>query len=141
QSGNVVFKSSSKLPDIKFAQKIEKAIYEKYDFEVPVIIRNKEELEKVITQNPFLKEKDIDRKKLHVTFLSEIPQKEKLVSIEKIDFSPDKIVIKSKEIYLHIPESYGETKLSNRFFESKLKVSATTRNWNTVNKLFEMASQ
>lgn len=141
QSGNVVFKSLSKLPDIKLAQKIEKAIHEKYDFEVPVITRNKEEWEKIITQNPFLKEKNIDLKKLHVTFLSEIPQKEKLESIEDADFSPDKFKVNGKEIYLHIPESYGETKLSNKFFENKLKVTATTRNWNTVNKLFEMALQ
>jgi uncharacterized protein (DUF1697 family) len=54
---------------------------------------------------------------------------------------PDRFAIKGKEIYLHIPGSYGETKLSNKFFEDKFKVSATTRNWNTVNKLFEMAQQ
>ena len=42
QSGNVLFKSNEKLSDIEFATKIEKAIYKKYGFEVPVIIRNKE---------------------------------------------------------------------------------------------------
>lgn len=141
QSGNVVFKSDLKSSDIQLAEKIEKAICAKYNFEVPVIIRTKEELEKIISQNPFIKEKNIDLKKLHVTFLSEAPDKEKIDQIKQADFLPDRFVVKGKEIYLHIPGSYGETKLSNKFFENKLKVSATTRNWNTVNKLFEMAQQ
>ena len=141
QSGNVVFKSDSKFSDIQLAKKIEKEISAKYNFEVPVIIRSMEELKKIIIQNPFTKEKNIDLKKLHVTFLSETPAKEKLEQIKEVDFSPDKFIIKEKEIYLHVPNSYGETKLSNKFFENKLKVTATTRNWNTVNKLFDLASQ
>lgn len=141
QSGNVVFKSDSKISDIQLARKIEKAISTKYKFEVPVIIRTKEELEKILSQNSFTKEKSIDLKKLHVTFLSETPDREKMEQIKEVDFSPDQFIIKGKEIYLHIPNSYGETKLSNKFFENKLKVSATTRNWNTVNKLLELASQ
>lgn len=127
--------------DIQLAEKIERAIYKKYNFQVPVIIRNDEELKKIISSNPFLKEKNIEEKKLHVTFLSNTPAKMNVESIKDIDFSPDKFIIKGKEIYLHIPESYGETKLSNNFFEKKLKITATTRNWNTVNKLLEMALQ
>ena len=141
QSGNVVFESDSKISDIQLARKIEKAISTKYKFEVPVIIRTKEELEKILSQNSFTKEKSIDLKKLHVTLLSETPDREKMEQIKEVDFSPDQFIIKGKEIYLHIPNSYGETKLSNKFFENKLKVSATTRNWNTVNKLLELASQ
>ena len=141
QSGNVIFKSDAKLSDVQLAKKIEKAIDAKYNFEVPVIIRSMEEWEKAISQNPFIKEKKIDLKKLHITFLLEVPSKENVESIKSTDFLPDKFIIKGKEIYLHIPESYGETKLSNNFFENKLKIRATTRNWNTVNKLFEMASQ
>lgn len=141
QSGNVVFKSDEKLSDIDLARKIEITINKKYNFHVPIIIRSKEELGKIILSNPFLKEKNLDVKKLHVTFLSQIPAKKSVESMKEINYSPDQFIISGKEIYLHIPESYGETKLSNNFFEKKLKVSATTRNWNTVNKLFEMASR
>ena len=141
QSGNVSFKANEKLSDILLAEKIEKAIYKKYSFEVPVIIRNEGELKKITSSNPFLKEKGIDIKKLHVTFLSQIPGEAEIKNIAGVDYSPDRFVITGKEIYLHIPESYGETKLSNNFFEKKLKVKATTRNWNTVNKLLEMVLQ
>lgn len=141
QSGNVSFKTKEKFSDIQLAGKIEKAIYKKYSFEVPVIIRNEDELKKITSSNPFLKEKGIDIKKLHVTFLSQIPGKAEIDSIDEVDYSPDRFAINGKEIYLHIPESYGETKLSNNFFEKKLKVKATTRNWNTVNQLLEMVLQ
>ncbi len=141
QSGNVIFKSVSNISGIQLAKKIEKAISERYLFDVPVMIRTGKELEKIILDNPFVKEKNMDVKKLHVTFLSETPDKEEIEQIKDTNFSPDQFIIKGKEIYLHIPGSYAETKLSNKFFENKLKVSATTRNWNTVNKLLEMAQQ
>lgn len=140
QSGNVVFKSDGKLPEMELAKKIEAAIEKKYGFQVPVIIRNIEELDKVISNNPFLKEKNISIEKLHVIFLSQAPKENNIKSIENIDFSPDRFFIKGKEVFLHIPEIYGKTKLSNKFFENKLKVTATTRNWKTVTKLFEIAS-
>ncbi len=75
QSGNVVFKSSTELTDLELSKKIETEIFKKYKFEVPVITRTKKELENVISSNPFLKEKNINIEKLHVTFLSEKPNK------------------------------------------------------------------
>lgn len=140
QSGNVIFKSNKKLPDAEFEKKVEGAIYEKYHFEVPVIIRSEGEMKKTLCSNPFLKEKNSDAKRLYVTFLSEIPAKENVESIENLDFLPDKFIIRGKEIYLCVANGYGETKISNNFFEKKLKVKATTRNWNTVNKLSDIAS-
>jgi uncharacterized protein (DUF1697 family) len=75
-----------------------------------------------------------------VTFLEEEPASEKVKLIKDLDFSPDKFVIIKKEVYLHCPKGYGITKISNNFFESKLKVKATTRNWKTVNKLVTLAT-
>lgn len=139
QSGNVIFKSNEKLSDIEFATKIEKAIYKEYGFEVPVIIRSKDEIHKIISVNPFLKEKNMEEKRLYVTFLSETPAKENIEIAKGLDFSPDRFFIIGKEVYLCVPNGYGETKLSNNFFEKKLKVNATTRNWNTVQKLLQLA--
>ncbi len=141
QSGNVIFKSAEKSSNAGLAKRIEEAIFKKYSFDVPVIIRSEDEMKQIISENPFLKGKNIDEKKLHITFLSEIPSEENAMSIQSMDFFPDRFIIRNKEIYLLIPGSYGETKISNAFFEKKLKIKATTRNWNTVNKLTEMAFQ
>jgi len=51
----------------------------------------------------------------------------------------DGFCFNGKEIYLYGPDGYGRTKFFNNFFEKNLKVSATTRNWNTVNKLYAIA--
>lgn len=138
QSGNVVFKSDEKLSNEEFAAKIEKVIHKHFKFEVPVIVRNASELKKLIAANPYPKNKKIDLAKVHVTFLSGVPSEPLLQEIKKQNFLPDEFSINEKEVYLHTPGGYGVTKLSNSFFEKKLKVTATTRNWKTVNTLMEM---
>ena len=139
QSGNVIFKTDKKISDQKLAEKIEKVISKQYGFDVPVINRTREELKKIILANPFLEIKGIDKSKLHVTFLTTEPDQVNIKLAREFDYSPDKFIISGTEVFLYIPVSYAETKLSNKFFESKLKVSATTRNWNTVTKLAELA--
>lgn len=140
QSGNVIFKTDEKLSNQDITKKIEKAILEKYNFDVPVIIRSIEEIKNLISANPFLKERDINVEKLHVTFLADAPGKASLESIKNFDYPPDKFFIIGKEVFLHCPVTYGDTKLSNKFFENQLKISATTRNWKTINKLLEIAA-
>lgn len=140
QSGNVIFKTNKKSPAQQLAEKIEKALLKQYGFAVPVINRTLEELKKIVISNPFLKIKETDKSKLHVTFLATAPQQSNSKLIEASDFSPDKFIISGSEVFLYIPGSYAETKLSNNFFESKLKVATTTRNWNTVTKLAELAA-
>ncbi len=135
QSGNVIFEANklSNLPD-----KIEKKIKEKFQLEVPVIIRSVDEMRNAISANPFIKQKGIDISKLHITFLAEAPKKTEMENIKKYDYSPDKFIVLDKEVYLYCPNGYGTSKLSNSFFENKLKVKATTRNWKTVKKLAEL---
>jgi uncharacterized protein (DUF1697 family) len=53
----------------------------------------------------------------------------------------DEFIIHGKEVYLFCPNGYGKTKFSNTFFENKLNISATTRNWKTVNALYELAER
>jgi len=141
QSGNVVFKAPENSNGKELARKIEAAISGKYNFHVPIIIRTAAEMENILAVNPFLKDASIDPEKLHVTFLEEIPDQKNLESIKDFHSPPDQFVVISREVFLHCPDKYGETKLSNKFFENKLKVAATTRNWKTVNKLSEMATE
>jgi len=54
---------------------------------------------------------------------------------------PDEFLISGKTIYLYCPNGYGNTKLSNTFFESKLKLTATTRNLRTAKELLALAEK
>ncbi|MFN8297140.1 MAG: DUF1697 domain-containing protein [Chitinophagales bacterium] len=137
QSGNVIFKTDKKFTNVKLAKLIEDKIVATYNFQVPVIIRTLKELQDIISANPFVKE-EIDS--LYVTFLSNSPNEINLEKLDNVNFLPDKFEIIYKEIFLSV-SSYGNTKLNNNFFENKLKVTATTRNWKTVNKLLELANE
>lgn len=139
QSGNVIFKAAEKVSGEEAAAAIEQAINHSFGFEVPVIVRTLEEMEQVIASNPFIAQKDIDTEKLHVTFLKQAPAPQNIHKLAGIDYAPDVFTFTETGIYLYCPGGYGNTKLSNTFFENKLKVTATTRNWKTVNKLVGLA--
>jgi uncharacterized protein (DUF1697 family) len=140
QSGNIVFNSVEAFTDAELAQRIQQSISGRYNFYVPVIIRSREEMQTILADNPFLREKDINPDWLHVTFLSDSPRQSDREAISKYDFSPDRFFLVRNEAYLYCPQGYGNTKISNLFFENRLKVSATTRNWKTVIKLVDLAS-
>jgi uncharacterized protein (DUF1697 family) len=141
QSGNIVFKTSESLTDSELVQRIQQSVTGKYNFFVPAIVRSREELEKILAGNPFLKEKDINTDWLYATFLSESPRQSDREAISKYDLSPERFYLIRNEAYLYCPKGYGNTKISNLFFENRLKVNATTRNWKTVIKLVDLASR
>ena len=56
------------------------------------------------------------------------------------DAGADELVVRGRDVYLHCPNGYGTTKINNTFFEKRLKAIATTRNWNSVTTLLELAT-
>lgn len=134
QSGNVVFNSTSINCD-DIIKIIQFAILEKYNFDVPVLVFTIQDLDQTIDGVELLKLKQEGFDKVHVTFLSSIPHFDLVNKLEGFDFSPDLFVIKGNVIYVYCPNGYGKTKLSNAFFENKLKINATTRNWKSVHAL------
>jgi uncharacterized protein (DUF1697 family) len=137
QSGNVVFTST-----VKKASELEHLIQDRISkdlgLDVRLLVRTKQELKRVVDRNPFLKEKR-DPKALHVTFLATKPAADRVRGLNTDAGAPDEFRIAGREVYLHCPNGYGKTKLNNTFFEKKLGVAATTRNWRTVTTLAELA--
>ncbi|OGO28368.1 MAG: hypothetical protein A2136_07935 [Chloroflexi bacterium RBG_16_54_11] len=137
QSGNVVFEAKVTKPN-ELVKPIETAIESSCGYPVKVFIRQPNELQRVLNENPFLSERNEDPRWLHVTFLYHSPAEEEWKKITAQAGIPDKFARGRDVIYLFCPNGYGTTKLSNSFFERKLGVPATTRNWNTVNALYKM---
>ena len=138
QSGNVVFRARQNSPQ-DVSRKIEEKILSDFGFSVPVISKTPAELGKTLQDNPFLKKRGVDLSKLHVTFLSQAPAETGLKKLEALKAGPDQWQCRVREIYLYCPDGYGRTKLSNNALEKVLMVTATTRNWRTVNQLYQMA--
>lgn len=140
QSGNVIFNNNQPLDHIEMATKIEKAITKQYGFDVPVIVLSAQEIAAAVQDNPFYqKEEEVDIKSLHLTFLKESPTAENLAKTETYNYEPDRFIIQDKNVFLFCAGKYHKSKLTNNFFEKKLKVAATTRNWKTVLKLLELS--
>jgi uncharacterized protein (DUF1697 family) len=137
QSGNIIFncKTIKGLED-----RIASQILKSFGHEVPVIIKSTNEWEDILKSNPFVKDKSKDTNFLHVTILSGKPEISGLQKLS-VNSDNDEFVLKSGAVYLYTPGGYGNTKLNNTFFESKLKCKATTRNWKTMNELLKMANE
>ncbi len=138
RSGNVLFDSTDTDPK-KLSAMLEERISRTVGFPVKVMLRTADELQQVITRNPFLQGVSRDTTKLHVTFLSDEPSARSVNEMSAIKDEVDGFVIMGREAYLSCPNGYGRTRFSNTFFEKKLGVVATTRNWKTVTALAAMA--
>jgi uncharacterized protein (DUF1697 family) len=140
QSGNVVFQSE-KSDKTGLSDLIKEKINKTFKFEVEVILLTAGDLIKIRDGNPFLNDPSKDIDKFYVTLLSEMPAEDRIENLKIFDYSPEEYILNSTTIYFYAANGYGRAKMNNNFFESKLKVFATTRNWKTVNKLIEMCAK
>jgi uncharacterized protein (DUF1697 family) len=139
QSGNVIFRSviDSPVPDI--ALTIERAILERFSFNIPVMIRTVSEIREIISSNPFLSEEKFDPSKMAVIFLHEKLSDAQIQKVSDIDYPPDKFKIIGNEIFTFCPNGFGKTRLYTNFFEKKMSVTGTGRNWKTITTIFNIA--
>ena len=137
QSGNVVFRAEKALAE-RIPAVISESIAEARGFEVPVVARTGDELERVAHNNPFLLS-GADEAKIHVGFLAETPSHEAVVGLDTDRSPPDTFEVQGREIYLHLPNGVARTRLTNKYFDRALNTTSTVRNWRTVLKLVEMA--
>ncbi len=138
QSGNVVF-DSRKASASSLEASIIRGIDSQFGFAVDVLIRTVDEWRRIIEHNPFSSDGEKDIKHLHVTLLAEPPDKQRLLNLTAIETGADEYHLDQQVVFLYCPNGYGRTRLTNTFWEQKLKVTATTRNWRTVNQLLDMA--
>ncbi|WP_159022534.1 DUF1697 domain-containing protein [Formosa sp. L2A11] len=136
QSGNVVFQSSEKNLSVLEA-KISETISETFGFEVPVLVKNESQLQEIFNFNSFSEE---ERPTSYFTLLSEIPKVELVESVLEETYKDEVFTITDSCVYLYSKHGYGKAKCNTNFFERKLKVSATTRNFKTMQKLLSLCS-
>jgi len=134
QSGNVIFQSekANELEEI-----IKKSILDYFGFEVSVIVKTPSELQNILDDCPFQKDK-----KEHSFFiiLNKIPDAELVKDAQQISFENEEIVIKKDALYFYCSTGYGKSKFNMNTFERKLKVIGTARNYNTIIKILSLTS-
>ena len=136
QSGNVVFSAAAGV--VKgLDTRISKMIEEGFGWKVPVVIRSAAQMGMVVRENPFLKAGGAVEL-MHVYFLAAAPGPEMVVGLDAGRSAGDRFEVVGGEIYLELGNGMGKSKLTNAYFDSKLKTVSTARNWRTVLKLVEM---
>ena len=131
QSGNVIFEAAEPA---QVVAAVTAEIARVFGYPGRIVLRSVAELKAAYKANPFAKA-DAPLETLHVYFLADLPDPAAVKALDP-DRSPgDSFVVRSREIYLHLPNGMARTKLTNAYFDAKLKTVSTARNWNTVGKL------
>jgi uncharacterized protein (DUF1697 family) len=140
QTGNVLFTASSKSENA-VASAIEAQLASDFGDSPAVLLRTVSELQSVGRSSPYAKA-GANPSRHHVTFLADVPTAAALAALSPLPPSrKDELVVDGREVYVHTPDGYHETKYSGSFLERRLGMVSTTRNWNTVQKLCELAGR
>ncbi|MBJ6369883.1 DUF1697 domain-containing protein [Snuella sp. CAU 1569] len=93
-------------------------------------------LQTIIDQCPFAKD---EAQNSYFTLLHDIPKKELIKATSEENYTDETFIIKNRCVYFYSKNGYGRAKCNNNFFERKLKVVATTRNFKTMVKLLSLS--
>ncbi len=137
QSGNVFLDSDEESP-AKIAFVIKQEIYRVLGYDVPIIVISKADLQACFVNCNFLKEKEVDTKKLYVAFVSKELKADSINDLKMSQFKPDEVQIDNTRIFIKYHIGAGKTRLDQKYIEKKLNLTATIRNWNTVSQLLKI---
>jgi uncharacterized protein (DUF1697 family) len=136
QSGNVVLTSTASAK--KVARNCERLIADRFGLEIAVVARTHSELAKVVERNP-LKRVAKDPKRYQVSFLETKAAAKVVRELEDVAADQEEVVSIGREIYAWHPARVARSKLWAKLAGKNLGVTATARNWTTVEKLLELA--
>jgi len=137
QSGNVIVTPPSGDPGAVEGV-IEKVIRDSLRLHIRVIVRNRDEMAKIVASNPLLRP-GVPPRFLHTIFLDGAPAADRVASLDPDRSPADRFSVAGREIFVEYgPAGSGRSKLDLGYFEKTLGVTGTARNWNTVTRLLEM---
>ena len=138
QSGNAIFNALEEEKD-KLENQISETIKNQYGFEVPVLVKNRTEINKILDINPYNDPDDLTSNKIYFVLLKKVPEKEDIEATSAMTFENEKFIITPECVFIRYDLGAGKAKCGINFFESKLKVAATSRNYRTMTKLLELS--
>ncbi len=133
QSGNVIFSSEDANG---LSERISKEIEKRFGWEVPVLVKTADAVAKILANCPF---EETKKAEVYFMLLATSPKKELIEDLREISYPNEEFVVTSDCVYLYYETGAGNARLNNNFFEKKLGVPATTRNYRTLVKLVELA--
>lgn len=136
QSGNIVFNADLDITTCE--QIIADLLKAEFDLNVPVIVREQSAIKDILKVNPFETRTIENSKFMSFGFLNESPAQEKVTVTEEFSNDEETFKIVDDVMYFYCGVGFGKTKMTNAWFEKKLGVTSTMRNYNTTLKLTEL---
>jgi uncharacterized protein (DUF1697 family) len=138
QSGNVVYTSAD--PPAEAGRRIQEAVERELGVDADVIVRTRDQLADVVDRDPLARHVT-DPRRYHVVFLAEPPDAGALRDLDAAAYEPERFAVHGSEVYVWLPEGAQNARLGHAFWEKRLGVRGTARNWNTVEKLLAIADE
>jgi uncharacterized protein (DUF1697 family) len=138
QSGNVVLTSTAKPESV--ARRCERVINASFGLEIPVVVRSRAELASVVKRNP-LGKIATDPKRYQVSFLSSKLPARIVRELEAAAADSEQVVAIGREVYAWHPKTIARSRLWTKLAGNDLGVTATARNWATVEALLALADE
>ncbi|WNQ10900.1 DUF1697 domain-containing protein [Paenibacillus aurantius] len=135
QSGNILFRSELSADVLR--ERIEGIIHTAFGLTITVVLRTAEEWERIIAECPYAEVPLGEVDSIHLTCLTEEAAPKAVSLLANCDREDDEYTVCGREIYFLFRRRIVDSKLAAAM--QKLGKISTTRNWNTVRKLSEMA--
>jgi len=141
QSGNIVFAAGkgTGAAQRRLASALQARIASDFTHDVQVRVLAAREFDSLVRSNPMLERRGVQEKALYATFLFAPIADDRFTQLELPIRPGEEAHLVGQAVCLHCLHGYGNTKLNNTFFERKLQVTATTRNWRTVLALRDLS--
>jgi uncharacterized protein (DUF1697 family) len=132
QSGNVVVGKRVS------AKEVERLLEKRFGLEIAVVVRSKADLARIVKRNP-LGDVATDPKRYQVTFLARRLPANVERELEEAAVPGERVVVDGREVYAWHAEGIARSKLWTKLAGKSLGITATSRNWTTVEALLELA--
>jgi uncharacterized protein (DUF1697 family) len=133
QSGNVVVGKRVS------AKAVERLIKERFGLEIDVVVRSGADLARIVKRNP-LRKVATNPKRYQVTFLARKLPEKAVRELEEAAVPGERVVVEGREVYAWHAEGIARSKLWSKLAAKSLGITATSRNWSTVEALHELAA-
>lgn len=138
QSGNIAFDSRHRTPEA-VSTKVRDVVRREFGVDQPVVVRTGEQIERVIADNPY-PHAALDRPKLlHVTFLTAVPEAAAVELVHTDPLSRDACRVVGADLYVDHEAGVHGSRFTGSWFDGRLGVDGTARNWRTVLALLDLA--
>lgn len=115
------------------AKLIHDTIAKEIGADLSVIIKEKNQLQIAIKENPFNENYDFSR--IHLVFTNDKMGEDELKKLENKDFGDERFVVSSECLYMYLPRSANTKKLNTNYLEKQLSITMTMRKLNVVKHL------